>query len=221
MVATVTVNNLTVVHMTSDGKVSFMPDVCLTPQPTGPPVPIPYPNIAESMDTSLGSTTVLIDGNPIMLQGSVFSKSSGDEPGIVGGVASLVNMGQAEFINYSFDVKIEGKSVPRMGDQMLGNKGVTFNTPPANEVQPPNPAMVTEMSLSDEQNEPDRMEIKVVNRAGEPLKDIAYVLLKPDGTKEEGKSDASGLITIDDTIKGVGKIGFPELKGVILNKLEE
>jgi hypothetical protein len=59
--------------------VSFMPDVCLTPAPPSSPIPIPYPNMAMSQDTSQGSKTVTCDGNPIMLQGSCFSKSTGDE----------------------------------------------------------------------------------------------------------------------------------------------
>jgi len=43
MVATVKVNQLTVVHRTSQGQaVSGPPDVCLTPAPGGP-VPVPSP----------------------------------------------------------------------------------------------------------------------------------------------------------------------------------
>ncbi len=120
MPATVIVNKLTVVHKSSNGMVNFMPDVCLTPAPPAPPVPVPYPNIAMSQDTDQGSKTFKADGNPIMLQKSVFSKSTGDEAGSVGGVGSGVIKGKAEFINYSFDVMVEGKNVPRLGDLMLG-----------------------------------------------------------------------------------------------------
>ncbi|MFH1143586.1 MAG: DUF4150 domain-containing protein [Candidatus Eisenbacteria bacterium] len=137
MPATVNANMRTVVHKTSNGMSIAFPDPCLTPAPPAPPVPIPYPNIAQSTDTAQGSTTVKADGNPIMLQGSNFSQSTGDEAGSVGGVISAVTRGKAEFIMYSFDVMVDGKCVPRLGDLMLHNKGGTFNTPPTPEFQPP------------------------------------------------------------------------------------
>ena len=110
------------------------PDVCKTPAPPAPPVPIPYPNIAQSTDTAKGSSTVKCDGNPVCLKDSNFSTSSGDEAGSVGGVVSSKNKGKAEFVNYSFDVKIEGKNVPRAMDLMLHNDK---NTPPFPVIQPP------------------------------------------------------------------------------------
>lgn len=137
MPATVNVNFRTVVHATSNGVATAFPDVCKTPSPAGP-VPIPYPNVAMSQDTAQGSRDVKIDANPVMLQGSNFSMSTGDEAGSAGGgVASGCTKGKAEFVNYSFDVVIEGKPVPRLGDMMLQNKGGAPNTPPMPEVQPP------------------------------------------------------------------------------------
>lgn len=133
MVASTNVNNRTVVHKSSNGMAINFPDVCKTPSPGGP-VPIPYPNIAQSSDTAKGSKSVKIDGNPIMLKDSNFSTSTGDEAGSAGGVASGCTKGIAEFINYSFDVKIDGKNVPRLGDMMIQNKK---NTPPMPEIQPP------------------------------------------------------------------------------------
>ena len=133
MPATINVNNRTVVHATSGGICTGFPDVCKTPTPGGP-VPIPYPNIAKSQDTAMGSATVTLDGNPIMLKGSCFALSTGDEAGSAGGMVSSVIKGKAEFINYSFDVMVEGKNVCRLGDMMLLNNK---NTPPAPLVQPP------------------------------------------------------------------------------------
>lgn len=136
MAATMNVNNRTVVHKDSGGVATNFPDVCKTQ--CGPPViPIPYPNIAMSSNTAKGSKTVKVDSNPIMLQGSNFSTSTGDEPGALGGIVSGCTKGKAEFVNYSFDVIVEGKSTPRLGDMMLQNKGSAFNTPPMPEVQPP------------------------------------------------------------------------------------
>ena len=137
MPATINVNTRTVVHKSSNGIATAFPDVCKTPTPGGP-VPIPYPNVAMSSDTADGSKTVSMDGNPIMLKGSNFSTSTGDEAGTAGGgVVSSKTKGKAEFVNYSFDVKVEGKNVPRLGDMMIQNKGGAGNTPPMPEVQPP------------------------------------------------------------------------------------
>jgi hypothetical protein len=134
MPATVNVNFRTVVHAQSSGVCMGFPDVCQTPTPAGP-VPIPYPNIAMSQDTSMGSSTVTMDGQPIMLKDSCFATSTGDEAGSAGGgVASGVIKGKAEFILYSFDVMVEGKNVCRLADLMLLN---TKNTPPFPLVQPP------------------------------------------------------------------------------------
>lgn len=137
MPATMNVNFRTVVHAASSGIATGFPDVCKTPAPPAPPIPIPYPNIAMSSDTAQGSSTVKVDGNPVMLKGSNFSTSTGDEAGSIGGVASNTTKGKAEFVNYSFDVKFEGKNVPRLGDMMLMNKLSSPNTPPMPEVQPP------------------------------------------------------------------------------------
>jgi hypothetical protein len=134
MPVTVGVNSMTVVHKSSTGTTIAFPDVCLTPAPPAPPVPIPYPNIAMSSDTDKGSKKVKCDGNPICLKDSNFSRSSGDEAGVNKGVASGKNMGKAEFVNYSFDVKVEGKNVARALDLMLHNDK---NTPPFPLIQPP------------------------------------------------------------------------------------
>jgi hypothetical protein len=60
--------------------------------------------------------------------------STGDEAGSLLGVASNKIKGKAEFVNYSFDVKFEGKGVARALDLMLHNDK---NTPPFPVVQGP------------------------------------------------------------------------------------
>lgn len=142
MPATVNVNERTVIHASSQGVATAFPDVCNTPSPAGP-VPIPYPNVAMSSDTAQGSSDVKIDGNPILLAGSVFSTSTGDEAGSAGGgVVSSQIKGKAELVLYSFDVLVEGKGVGRLGDLMVQNKGGAPNTPPFPEVQPPTVVVV-------------------------------------------------------------------------------
>jgi hypothetical protein len=128
MGATVTANSpRTVVHKDSGGQSPVFPDVCKTPAPPAPPVPIPYPNLAKSADASDTATTVEADGNGIMLKSSVFSTSTGDEAGSVGGVVSNCTKGKAQFIMYSFDVKAEGQNVPRNTDMMKQNGSGSYN----------------------------------------------------------------------------------------------
>ena len=69
------------------------------------------------------------------MKDSNFSTSTGDEAGTAGGgVASNKTKGKAEFVNYSFDVKFEGKNVARAFDLMLHNDK---NTPPFPVIQGP------------------------------------------------------------------------------------
>ena len=128
MGATVTVNSPnTLVHASSSGQSPVFPDVCKTPAPPAPPVPIPYPNVARSSSASDTSTTVKADGEKIMLKSSVFSSSTGDEAGSVGGIVSNCTKGKAQFIAYSFDVKAEGQNVPRNLDMMKHNGSSSYN----------------------------------------------------------------------------------------------
>ena len=132
MSSTVIVNMRTVVHAGSTGQaIAAAPDFCKTPTPGGP-VPMPYPNIEQSNSTTKGSTTVKMDGKPIMLKNSEFSFSQGDEGGNAGGgVASNVFKGKAKFIIYSFDVKVNGKNVPRLADPMTMNGNAPNTMTPA------------------------------------------------------------------------------------------
>jgi len=131
---TVGVNFLSVVHKGSNGVTIAFPDVCKTPAPPAPFVPIPYPNIAKSSDTAQGASTVKSDGNPTCVKDSNFMMSTGDEAGTLLGVASNKIKGKAEFVNVSFDVKFEGKGVARAFDPMLHNDK---NTPPSPVLQGP------------------------------------------------------------------------------------
>ncbi len=214
MPVTVAVNQLTVVHSQSNGMVSFMPDVCLTPAPPAGPVPIPYPNIAMSQDADKGSRNVTANGQPMMLEGSCFSQSTGDEAGSAGGVMSSKTKGAADFLGHSFDVKVEGKFVARATDLMLGNKGGTYNTPPMPEIQPPMPCVLP--PEPGEQEEQDSLEVQVVSRAGKALADVRYVLKTSDGKSKEGRTDSSGKIKLDKTVSGSGQITLPDYPGVEL-----
>jgi hypothetical protein len=118
-------NGRGIAHGGSGGMSVVFPDVCLTPTSAGP-VPIPYPNIARSADTSEGPTTVTCDGEMPMVKGAKYSKSMGDEAGSAGGVVGGTNRDVAEFMVYSFDVKFEGKGVCRLGDSLFHNNKNTM-----------------------------------------------------------------------------------------------
>ena len=135
MPVTVGVNFLSVVHKSSSGVSIAFPDVCKTPAPPAPFVPIPYPNIAMSSDTAKGTKKVKCDGNPVCTKDSNFKMSTGDEAGSAGGgmISSKIK-GKAEFVMFSFDVKFEGKNVCRAFDIMLHNDK---NTPPFPVLQGP------------------------------------------------------------------------------------
>jgi len=124
MPVTVKVNGMTnsLVHQGSNGiSIATIPDVCKTPTPGGP-VPIPYPNISQSMSLAKGTTTVRADGGMmIAIKGSEFALSNGDEPGTVGGVKSSTFIKESTWITYSFDVKIERKGACRLTDKKFQN----------------------------------------------------------------------------------------------------
>ena len=128
MPVTVNINNRTLCHKGSNGvSTATLPDVCKTPSPGGP-VPIPYPNIATSMDLMKGTTTVKADGGMMCANfGSEFFKSNGDEAGVAGGVVSSTFIKEATWLTYSFDVKLEGKGACRLTDKMWHNHQNTVN----------------------------------------------------------------------------------------------
>lgn len=115
-------NGRGIVHKGSGGTSIVFPDVCKTPTPGGP-VPIPYPNIGMSSNTTKGPKKVKTDKQMPMTKGAKYSMTTGDEAGTAGGgVISSKIKGEAEFMLYSFDVKFEGKNVCRLGDPMFQNK---------------------------------------------------------------------------------------------------
>ena len=95
MSCTVFANSRGVSHKGSGGMSPIFPDVCKTPTPGGP-IPIPYPNIGKSADTTSGPTSVKNDGQMPMTK-------------------------EAQYMMYSFDVKYEGKNVCRLGDPLFHN----------------------------------------------------------------------------------------------------
>jgi hypothetical protein len=108
------------------GQAMAMPDVCLTPAPPAPPIPIPYPNIAM-FNMALGfAATVLVGGSPALNLQSKCPISSGDEAGVNGGVTSGVFIGPHKFNMGSIKVQIGGQPAVRMTDP-TGQNGTSPN----------------------------------------------------------------------------------------------
>ena len=146
------VNMMTAVHASSSGVSIAFPDVCKTPIPPAGPVPIPYPNIAMSSDAASEAKKVKFEGAKIMVKGSNFKMSSGDEAGSAQGLVSSKIKGKAEFANYSFDVKIGGKNACRLADPMKQNIGSPNAFGPA-EIQGPNVVIEPQQQACDRVNE--------------------------------------------------------------------
>lgn len=72
------------------------PDVCLTPI-AGVPVPVPYPNVSETITTEPAVENVTIDCMPVINLMSKGLVSEGDEAGTLLGVASLMVSGQTGY----------------------------------------------------------------------------------------------------------------------------
>lgn len=99
------------------------PDVCLTPAPPSPPIPIPYPNIGQLADAQGVASTVLAGGNPVVTSNSNIPTTTGDEAGSSGGVTSGTTKGKVEFVTFSNTVLAEDGNVVRMFDTTKQNNG--------------------------------------------------------------------------------------------------
>lgn len=108
----------------TEGQALAFPNVCLTPVPSAPSVPIPYPSIADLSSAEDVSENVTVGGKGVILatQSSVAS-THGDEAGTDGGLVSLTNGGACQFPQGSASVLINGKAVVRMGDPTEQNVG--------------------------------------------------------------------------------------------------
>ena len=105
------------------GSTMAMPDVCKTPAPPAPPIPLPYPNMAQLAMGIPPVPNVLIGGAPSLNKASKIPISSGNEPGVAGGVVSGTFIQEVEFIMGSLIVTIGGKPAVRLGDPVKANKG--------------------------------------------------------------------------------------------------
>lgn len=105
------------------GQCFAFPDVCKTPAPPAPFIPIPYPNIAM-LSQGQGSKKVKIQGKQTLRKGDSISMSSGDEPGCAGGgMVSNRFKGKAELVIGWAKFKVEGQDAGHLGVPMKQNIG--------------------------------------------------------------------------------------------------
>lgn len=102
------------------------PDICFTPAPPAPAIPIPYPNIAQLADAlpvaGTSGNAVTAGGTPVLLANSVVETSSGDEAGTSGGqLSGQPPMGECEIASASTTVFANGQGVVRFGDPTKQN----------------------------------------------------------------------------------------------------
>lgn len=121
---------------TKAGGVYFaMPDVCLTPAPPAPPVPVPYPNTAQVASCNGTVSKVVIENKETVVEGSKVPNSSGDEAGTNGGVVSGVNRGPVEPKQFSSKVFFGGKKATFV-TAMAGHNGQNANMPAGAQIAP-------------------------------------------------------------------------------------
>jgi hypothetical protein len=120
------------------GKCFAFPDVCKTPAPPAPPVPIPYPNITQcsSIKGSTASSKVKILNKKTATVDTETSNSTGDNAGTVGGVVSNKNMAGAKYKKGSGKVFVEGKKIAHLTSMVGQNDPSNSNAPPGLQVAP-------------------------------------------------------------------------------------
>lgn len=114
------------------GNCMIFPDVCKTPAPPAPPIPVPYPNDSQltQIDGGTASDKVKIVGKKTATKGTETTMSSGDEAGNAGGgVKSNKFKGPAKCVKGSSKVKVEGKECAHHTCMWGQNGGSNANHP--------------------------------------------------------------------------------------------
>ncbi|MBI5017316.1 MAG: DUF4150 domain-containing protein [Deltaproteobacteria bacterium] len=118
-----------------DGTCFSFPDVCKTPAPPAPPVPIPYPNTGMLSQAEKTVDKVEICGKPVVTVNSELSRSSGDEAGTLKGMVSQTNMDKVSFKTGSATVFASGQKIVHLG-ATTGHNGSNANMPAGAQVAP-------------------------------------------------------------------------------------
>lgn len=95
------------------------PDVCNVP----PGIPTPFPNSANNAQAVPSYYTVMIQGQPELNMGAVYSATVGDEAGAMGGVVSGTFCGTGQFMQGSMVYNVGGMPSVRTTAPTLHNNG--------------------------------------------------------------------------------------------------
>jgi Domain of unknown function (DUF4150) len=118
------------------------PDVCKTP--IGPVVvPLPYPNIFLGETAIPSQFIVLINCMPAHNMLTMTPITEGDEPGLLMGILSQLDMGTAQYEMGSFNLFVGGPPATKL-TSVTGHNGILPNAPGVSIV----PSQVTLLSLS-------------------------------------------------------------------------
>lgn len=118
------------------GQCFAFPDVCKTPAPPAPaPVPIPYPNVGMPMQATKAAEKVKIVKKDALTTKSEMPRSSGDEPGVAGGIVSGTNMNKVTFKKGSSKVKFQGHPAAHLMS-LTGHNGANANMPSGAQIAP-------------------------------------------------------------------------------------
>lgn len=100
-----------------------MPDVCKVPAPPAPPIPVPFPNNAQSTmaNPSTASKKVMIANSPAHSMKTIVTLSMGDNAGVAGGLVSSKMMGECRHTKGSMKVMVEGQPGTRITDMTMQN----------------------------------------------------------------------------------------------------
>ena len=116
---------------TAGGDAFGAPDACVTPDPAkGVPEPVPYTNRSSLAIAEGTAPNVFVEVMPVVTLTSTLPSSTGDEPGVLGGVVSKVVMGPARFSQASSKVFAAGSPVVHLGCATAQN-GLAPNLPGA------------------------------------------------------------------------------------------
>lgn len=121
-----------------------MPDVCKVPAPPAPPIPTPFPNMAQCPMATGTTTKVLVQNMPALTESSKIPMSSGDEAGVAGGVVSGVNMNQVAFRVASSKVLFQGQKAVMLTATTAHN-GANANMPAGVHAVPSQAAVLVAM----------------------------------------------------------------------------
>jgi hypothetical protein len=92
------------------GMAMGFPDVCKVPAPPAPPVPTPFPNMAQVSSSTGTVSSVKIVNKESVVESSKISSSKGDEAGTLKGMVSSTTSGECQYKRGSSKVMLAGRA---------------------------------------------------------------------------------------------------------------